>query len=114
VTITSEDWQKYTNEHLRGPRPVVTNEQKAAATRAEQALNHPGFAILQDVLSKHRTRVEQESKSAEYRLAHGRGVTAEEVHRLREDIACCSGWLKALEIALDVLPEVVKAGREPT
>lgn len=113
MSITITDWEKYQKAHARDARPQVTNEQRSEAIRAQQTLNHPGFALLQTRLATHRDRIAAESKSAEYTLAHRRGMTADEMHRLREDIAYCSGWLKALDIALEILPEAVKAGTDP-
>lgn len=113
MSITEHQWREYAMTIGKPARPQITNEQRSEAIRAQPTLNHPGFALLQAKLAAHRDRVAAESKTAEYRLAHGRGMTADEMHRLREDIACCSGWLKALDIALEILPEAVKAGTDP-
>ena len=114
MPIMEADWKKQAADEAqrRGLRPRPSNEQRSEALRAQEAINHPGFRLLQVRLSEHLTRVEAESKTAEFRLAHGRGVTPEEMHRLREDIACCSGWMKALRIALETLPEAVKVVRD--
>jgi len=113
MTITLDDWQKYLDEKQpTAPRPPVTNEQRASAERAAQAINHPGFAILQDALTKLREREQGRLKGLEHRLTRGRGVTADEMRFLREDIANCAGWLAGLDAALTTLPEVVKAGQE--
>ena len=113
MPIMQADWLALKEQANRlAPRPRPSNEQRSEALRAQTALDHPGFALLQARLSEHLDRVTAESKTAEFRLAHGRGVTPDEMHRLREDIACCSGWLKALRIALETLPEAVKVVRD--
>ena len=110
MTITPADWKQYEEAHQKArARPAVTNEQRSEALRAREAISHPGFRLLQVRLAEYRTKMDQQLKTAEHRLTHGRGVDATEMHRLREDIAHCSGWLNALDVALDTLPELVKA-----
>lgn len=110
MTITEADYRKLATQIVARPR--VTDAQRADAIRAQQALSHPGFGLLQARLADRRDEIARTQKAALERLAHARGLTVEEIHRLREDLAHCAGWLNGLDLALGLLPEIVKAGTE--
>lgn len=110
MPITYEQW--VANQPQAKPERHVTPEGRADAQRAQSVIDHPGFNMFLAKLDEHRTRIETNLKSIQHRLCHGRGVAPVELHRLREDIAACDGWLNALDVARDLLPEIVKAGRE--
>ena len=112
MNMTLPEWEKYhATTRLATARPV-TNEQRSEAIRAQSALVHPGFQLLENALLEAKTKMARQLEASAYRLTHGRGVDEPEMHLLREDIAHCSGWLNAIELALKILPDIVKAGTD--
>lgn len=111
MPITYEQWAKHAETQAR-PERHVTPEVRADAQRAQTVLEHPGFHMFQMRLGEERARVERQTETVKHRLVHGRGVTTDEIHRLREDAANLDGRLTAIDMALGLLPEIVKAGSE--
>lgn len=90
----------------------VTPEVRADAQRAQTVLDHPGYHMFLMRLGEEKARVERQIATVAHKLVHGRGVSADELHRLREDAANLDGRLTALDIAIGMLPEIVKAGTD--
>lgn len=112
MPITYEDWISANAAKREPPERHVTPEVRADAQRAQTVLEHPGFHMFQAKLGEERARVERQTETVKHRLVHGRGVTTDEIHRLREDASNLDGRLWGLDMALGLLPEIVKAGTE--
>lgn len=112
MPLILDDWLKYEAAKQKDTRAQRAPQVAAEAHRAQTVLDHPGWTMFLAKLDEHRRRVQGQVKALEHELCHGRGLPAERIYQVRADLAHADGWLNALDVACDLIPEIVKAGQE--
>ena len=112
MPITIKDWHAHQARQEQAVRRQHAPQVQAEAHRAQTVLDHPGYQMFLGRLDDQRKTWESRTKALAHELCHGRGLTAERVYQLRADLAHADGWLNGLDVARDLIPEIVKAGQE--